>query len=264
MAVLSGNVFTTYGNVVRGFDGGDMAIEQLPPLSWWGRQYIGARLSPQDGCDPFLPVGGAMWQVMSGQDNNRVTIMPSDGTVVNTNNQMFSMGTSFLLNKGQSRVFTTEPDPDWTGPATTGDIVATGQDGIILLAQWLDCEPGLSVAMDSRLGTKTDITVAFPPGFEQEVIITRHAGTPVQFDGYTIPDGFFQRMSSSYDYDVARLTQDQFGACLDQVDPGCQHSISSAIGGVAVGWRGVDVVCSYSLTVPSSDPCVLPGPGCVQ
>ena len=106
------------------------------------------------------------------------------------------------------------------------------------------------------------MTIAFPAGFEQQVIITRRPKMPVQFDGYTIPVGFFRRISSAYDYEVARLNQDQFGTCLNAVDPGCQHTITSPLAGVGLGWRGVDVVCSYSLTVPPSSPCVFPG--CVQ
>lgn len=261
IVVFSGNVFTTYGHVITGFNGGDMALEQMPPVSAWGNEYIGARLAPQAGCDPFLMPGGGMWQVMAAQDGTTVTIAPSDGTLVNTNNQTFSTEASFTLNKGESCLFNTLPDPAWpaTSPPPTGDIVAIGMGGRpILLAQWLDCEPGLSLGMDTRFAGKTDMRIAFPPGFEQQVIITRRPKVPVQFDGYTIPDYFFQRISSAYDYEVARLNQDQFGACLNEVDSGCEHTITSLLAGVALGWRGADVVCSYSLTVPPSNPCVLP------
>ena len=265
VAVLSGNVFTTYGNVLNGFNGGDMAVEQLPPLAAWGNEYVGARLAPQAGCDPFFGPGGGMWQVMAAQAQTMVTISPSGGTLVNTNGMMFSIPARFTLNSGESRLFTTSPDPTWpaTLPAPTGDIVAIGGGGRpILLAQWLDCEPGLSLGIDARLSGKTNMTIAFPPGFEQQVIITRRPKTIVQFDGYTIPDSFFQRISTGYEYEVARLNQDQFGTCLNAVDPGCQHTITSPLASVGLGWRGADVVCSYSLTVPPSNPCVLPG--CVQ
>jgi len=262
VALFSGNIFTTYGHVMNGFDGGDMAIEQIPPLSAWGNEYIGARLAPQDGCDPFFMPGGGMWQVMAAQDNTRVTIAPSGGTLLQINHTTFSVPTQFVLNRGESSVFNTSPDPTWpaTSPPPTGDIVAIADDGsAILLAQWLDCEPGLSLGVDTRFGTQTNLTVAFPPGFQQQLIITRRLGMPVQFDGYTIPEDFFRRISKDYEYEVARLSQDQFGTCLNDVDPGCQHTITSPLLGVGLAWRGADVVCSYSLTVPPSNPCIRPG-----
>jgi len=262
VVVFSGNIFTTYGYVVQGFDGGDMAIEQMPPLSAWGSEYVGARLAPQDHCDPFLMPGGGMWQVMAAQDGTKITISPSGGTLIDINDTLFSMPTQFVLNSGQSRVFTTLPDPSWPtdSPPPTGDIVAIGDSGSpILLAQWLDCEPGLSLGMDTRFGTKTNMTVAFPPGFDQQLTITRRGKMPVQFDGYPIPDYYFQRISKDYEYEVARLTEDQFGSCLNEVDLGCKHTITSPLSGVALGWRGADVVCSYAVTVPPSNPCILPG-----
>jgi len=103
------------------------------------------------------------------------------------------------------------------------------------------------------------MTIAFPPGFDQQVTITRRLGVPVQFDGYTIPEEFFRRISKDYAYEVARLNQDQFGTCLNEVDPGCQHTITSPASAVGLSWRGADVVCSYAVTVPPSNPCVQPG-----
>jgi len=264
VAVYSGNVFTTYGHVATGFNGGDMAIEQMPPLLVWGSEYIGARLAPQDNCDPFLTPGGGMWQVLAAQDSTQITISPSRGTLIDLDGTMFSTPAQFMLNAGASRVFTTLPDPTWPAgaPPPTGDIVATADNGKqILLAQWLDCEPALSLAMDARLDARTNTTIAFPPGFDQQLVITRRAGSPVQFDGYTIPDGFFQRISKNYEFEVARLTQDQFGTCLNDVDPGCHHTITSLLSGVALGWRGADVVCSYAVTVPPSNPCIR---GCAE
>ena len=262
VSVFSGNVFTTYGHVATAFDGGDMAIEQMPPLSAWSNEYVGTRLDPELGCDPFLPVGGAMWQVVAAQDGTRVTVSLSAGTDANIDNTTFLTDTGFSLNQGMSKVFTTFPDAGWTGASPpTGDIIVTGS-GPILLGQWLDCEPSLSLGMDTRLGTKTNMTIAFPPGFQQEVVITRRAMMPVSFDNYPIPDGYFQRVSTNYEYQVARLTQKEFGDCLNDVDIACKHTITSPLSGVALGWRGVDVTCSYAVTVPPSDPCVRPG--CVQ
>jgi len=205
-----------------------------------------------------------MWQVLAAQDSTQITISPSRGTLIDLDGMPSATAAQFMLDAGASRVFTTLPDPTWPpgAPPPTGDIVATGDNGKqILLAQWLDCEPALSLGMDARLDTKTNTTIAFPPGFDQEMVITRRAGIPVQFDGYTIPDGFFQRISKNYEFEVARLTQDQFGTCLNDVDPGCHHTITSLLSGVALGWRGADVVCSYAVTVPPSNPCIR---GCAE
>jgi len=98
------------------------------------------------------------------------------------------------------------------------------------------------------------------------VVIVRPAGAPVQIDGQPIPKDFFQAASDDDDYEVARLTSDQFGPCLDQLDvQACQHRLISLTAGVAVGWRGADIVCSYALTVPPSYPCTQTTvTGCVQ
>ena len=264
VAVFSGNVFTTYGNVAQGLNGGDMAIEQMPPLSAWNNEYVGVRQAPGNGCTPYLAPGGAMWQVVAAQDNTRVTITPSRGTDVIANNMTFAMNAEFSLNRGQSSMFTTAPDSSWNGTAgPPGDIVVIA-NGPIMLAQWLDCDPGLSLGVDTRFDASTNMTIAFPPGFDQQVTITRRAGMPVQFDNYPIPDTYFQRVSLDYEYEVARLTPTEFGTCMIAADRGCQHTITSPLAGVGLGWRGVDIVCSYSLTAPPTNPCVHPMmPGCV-
>ena len=264
--VFSGNVFTTYGFEPYDFNGGDMAIEAMPPLSAWSQDYVGARLSPQDGCKPYFGDVGGLWQVLAAEDGTTVTISASPNTDLVVNNADMNQKTMFRLNRGKSMMFSTTPDPNWdgTGAPPTGDFVLKASNPV-LLGQWLDCEPGLSLGMDTRFGPSTDLSFAFPLGYDQQVVIARRAGTPVQIDGQTIPPAFFQPASGDNDYEVARLTADQFGPCLDALDvQACQHRLTSLITGVAVGWRGADIVCSYALTVPPSYPCVQPLPGCVQ
>jgi len=264
--VFSGNVFTTYGFEPHEFNGGDMAMEALPPLSAWSQDYVGARLSPQAGCNPYFGTGGGKWQVLASQDNTMVIISASPNTDLIVGDTNMEQQTMFRMSKGKTMTFNTIPDPGWDGtsPAPTGDFVLKANNPV-LLAQWMDCEPGLSLGMDTRFGPSTDMSFAFPLGFDQQVVITRRAGTPVQIDGQTIPSDFFQPASGNHDYEVARLTADQFGPCLDALDlQACQHRLTSLTAGVAVGWRGADIVCSYALTVPPSYPCTQPLPGCVQ
>lgn len=256
--VFSGNVFTTYGYEASGFNGGDMAIEQLPPLPSWGTEYVGARLAPQDGCDPFFGPGGGSWQLLAAKDGTRVTLSPSPGTIFIIENTQYSDETSFGMNAGETRQFKTIPDPAWTAAAPpTGDFVASAPQPF-LLAQWLDCEPGLSLGMDTRFGA-TDMTFGLPPGFQNQVVIARRAGMPVTFDGVDIPGYLFQPASAKGAFEVVRLTDGQFGPCADALDT-CVHTIKGQ--SMAVGWRGSDIVCSYSLTVPPANPCLMPALGC--
>jgi hypothetical protein len=92
-------------------------------------------------------------------------------------------------------------------------------------------------------------------------VIVRRIGAPVQLDGEPVPIDMFAPASNGQDFEVARLTNDQIGPCLDTSVSGmCQHHLSGAAMGLSL--RGMDVVCSYSLTIPPDTICVLPVPGC--
>ena len=269
VAVLSGNIFTTYGNEPSGFNGGDMAVEQLPPTANWSTTYIGARLAPEAGCDAFFGPDHGYWQLLASQDDTTVTLSPSPGSVLDLQSGVvFKNDTTFGMKRGQSRIFSTYPDPDPNadpnaalpaGPATpTGDFVVVATHPV-LLAQWMDCQPSLSFGVDARFGDG-DVVMAFPPGFEQEVLITRRKGAPVQFDQETLPDSLFRSASVDGAFEVARLEAKDLGQCLDTLE-GCQHVVSGLQFGAS--WRGMDIVCSYALTVPPRNICVLPAAGCV-
>jgi hypothetical protein len=263
VAVLSGNIFTTYGNEPSGFNGGDMAVEQLPPTANWSTTYIGARLAPEAGCDAFFGPAHGYWQVLASEDDTTVILSPSPGTVLDfQSGVVFKNDTPFVLKRGQSRIFSTYPDPDPAvplGPGTpTGDfgVVATHP---VLLAQWMDCQPSLSFGVDARFGNG-DVVMAFPPGFDQEVLITRRKGVPVQLDRKPLDDKLFHSASGDGAFEVARLETTDIGPCLDTLE-GCQHVVSGLQFGAS--WRGMDIVCSYALTVPPRNICVLPSaPGC--
>jgi hypothetical protein len=254
VAVFSGNIFTTYGYALDGFNGGDMAEEQLPPVVSWGQAYVVAWLSPQDGCDSFFGPGFGRWEVVAAEDDTDVTVTLPDHVLVDLPNL------TFHLNQGEFQSFYVHPDV--TLPATArplADFVASSSKPI-LLAQWLDCEPGLSWGIDTRL-VSTDAVFALPPAFDHQVVVVRGAGTAVTFDGQPLANDRFTPASDDDRFEVTRLNADDLGPCVDLLDR-CEHRLTgSAIG---LGWRGMDVVCSYSLTVPPTTYCALPGVSCAR
>jgi IgGFc binding protein len=252
VAVFSGNIFTTYGYAVTGFNGGDLAEEQLPPKVSWGQEYIGARLSPQVGCDSFFGVGVGLWRVVAGEDGTSVQLLPAPGVSIDGKNLPAEL--TFQLDRGASQSFFARSA---RGSAAQGDFFVQAS-GPIMLAQWLDCEPGLSWGIDARLGAGS-LAVTFPPGFDHEVVVVRKRGNPVMFDGYLLPEGRFRSVFETGGYEAARLQASDLKRCVDALDR-CEHRFSGAA--LGIGWRGMDVVCSYSLTVPSWNVCALPNVTC--
>jgi hypothetical protein len=253
VAVFTGNVFTTYGYVATGFNGGDLAVEQLPPTASWGREYAGAWLSPQKGCDPFFGPATGLWRVVAAEDNTTVTLSPAPGVTLDLPSLTFRLG------RGQSLQFLARGRPG----VQTGGAVAVAGDFVaranlpILLGQWLDCEPGLALGMDLRLGSGP-LTFVLPPAFENDIVLVRRKGAHLTFDDRDMASERFAPMelSTGTMLEVTRLLPSEIGPCADLIDP-CRHRIDGE--DYAMTWRGMDVVCSYALTVPTSNPCALPG-----
>ena len=101
-----------------------------------------------------------------------------------------------------------------------------------------------------------NLAFTLPPGFTHELVVVRKKGTEVKFDGVAM---VFASAIEGTAYELARLPAADLGDCRDLLDP-CQHSLSGAAFGVS--WRGMDAVCSYTLTVPPSYVCALPGMRC--
>ena len=101
VAVFTGNIYTTYGYDVIGFRGGDLAMEQLPPTSSWGIEYVGARLSPQSGCDSWFGAESGYWRVIAA-DETDVTLTASFGVLVDPSD--LQSGLPFHLRRGEARV----------------------------------------------------------------------------------------------------------------------------------------------------------------
>lgn len=255
LAVFSGNVFTTYGYDVAGSNGGDLAQEQLPPLSSWHREYFGVRLSPQAGCDPFFGAGSGMWRIVAAETPTTVVLSPAAGASID--GPGLPAGLTFDLAAGESRTFFVRGE---RSARAVADFRAHATRGRFLLAQWLDCEPGLSWGIDGRL-SDGDLVLTMPPGFDHELVVVRGPGSQVSFDGSLISDFQFKPISQDDPtHQVARLDASLL-ACADTWDS-CTHRLSGTRYNVA--WRGMDIVCSYSLAIPPSDPCALPTANCPQ
>lgn len=251
--VLSGNTYTSYLYDMSGLNGADMAIEQIPPTYRWAKEYVGAWLSPQEGCDGYFK-GQGSWQVIAAEDDTTVTLLSTATTTFTP------PITTFRLRRGMSQRFLTQSTDQaqvGSGVASTPDFVVQANRPI-LLAQWLDCEPGLSFGVDARL-QRGETLVSFPPGFEHQLVLVRRGGTAVTIDDIPVDDERFHPVLDSHEFEVARLSGADLGACLD-LSEGCARRIAGDA--VGVTWRGMDVVCSYSLTVPSADPCLLSGVSC--
>jgi hypothetical protein len=269
--VFSGNVLTGYNYEVSGLNGADLAFEQLPPVKGWNTTYVGAWLAPQDGCDPYFGKGSGSWQVIAAKDDTMVNITPSDTVVVDE--------PKFRLNGGMTKRFTVRVPQkvlDAGGPLPPTDFVVSSNVGHpILLVQWLDCEPAMALGIDARLISpsrgevpappgasplsRQEVVVAFPPGFDHQLVIVRRVGSPVWFDDELVGDDQFRLIDPQEPFEVARYSAAQLGQCIDLSD-GCSHVIRGDQ--IGVTWRGMDVVCSYAATLPSTSTCQLFGVPC--
>jgi hypothetical protein len=254
VAVFSGNIFTTYGFEVSGFAGGDLTHEQLPPTAAWGNQYVGAWLSPQTGCDPLFGAATGLWRVVAAEDGTRVTVSPAPRVTTDLAPLTFELG------RGASRSFVVRGRVTSAGQGDPFPDFFIDADKPILLVQWLDCEPSLAFGVDTRLNSGA-LAFTLPPGFDSELVVVRARGMTVQLDGRPIEGSFLSQVAGQGAYELARVSSADLGRCVDQQDP-CEHSLSGARYGVS--WRGMDVVCSYALTIPVENLCELRNLACPE
>jgi len=235
IAVFSGNIVTTYGKSAPGVHSPDMAHEQMPPIPSWSTKYVAAALPPQAGtCDTLIGRPGAsIWRLLAATNQTLVTFTFPDG------------------------VTTLDPVPLDAGEAT--EIVTTSDfyvessgtgAGPLLMTQGMDCEPSLSLAVsvDKFLD---DLTFAVLPWFDQMAVVVRkasdpsdptHLSVPLLLDGSPIPDTQFT--SAGGGSEIARVT---VASCPPSKQV-CAHRLQGAFG---VTMRGMDVLSSYALTVPT-------------
>jgi hypothetical protein len=223
IAVFSGNLTTTYGRELGDVvSSPDMALEQMLPLVYWSRTHVAAALPPQAStCDGLLGLPGASyWRVTADHNETLVTFDGPKGAM---------LPASFTLDAGQTRDFVVQ-DASFTVRGTEP----------VMVTQGMDCEPTLSLAVpvDQMLNE-----LAFPvlPNFAQmAAVVRKRDGGPVMFDNSFVTA--FQPAGT--DYEVAYVP---IAPCPTEVGV-CTHRLSGEFG---MTLRGMDVVCSYALTVPS-------------
>ena len=134
VAVFSGNVSTAYGVVgAAGINSPDMAHEQIPPVGSWSYRYVAASLPPQaDTCDTLLGTPGAsLWRMVSSAEG--ITTVDFTGAP-----GVIGLPTQIKLEAGVAKQFVVAGG-DFTVKAT----------GPLLLAQGIDCEPTLALAVSA-------------------------------------------------------------------------------------------------------------------
>jgi IgGFc binding protein len=237
VAVFSGNISTTYGIAAMGISSPDLAHEQLLPVTSWGLSYVAAALAPQTGvCDPLLdPPGSSIWTLLADRDDTEVHFAPFPGGAQTPPDRTLAAGESFHVVVPQSFTVTASRP--------------------FLVMQGMDCEPTLSSALPT-LPWLTDTRFAVLPAFDTMIALARPAGTPVYLDDATLADSLFDAVGGGFEVASVPL------APCPRQDVVCTHHVEGKFG---LTVRGMDVQCSYALTVPSWVPCADPNaPGCVN
>ena len=261
LSVLVGNVFTTYGYPLAGAQGGDMTLEQLPPTVAWGEKVVGAWLAPPPDCDPFFGPDTGRWRLIAAQNDTVVTLSPAPGVMIDP--PVLTM----TLASGTAWDFTSRPMPPPAdaspgAPGIAPDLVATSNRGGILLAQMLDCEPGLSFGIDTRTpitnGDRVDFVL--PPSFVHELVVVRQTAkqTSLSFDNRPVTQF---TPTGDPTLEIARIHSPEIARCAD-VTGECAHQLVGNVLGLA--WRGTDVVCGYSLSLPPTSVCAIAYRPCLQ
>ncbi len=237
VAVFSGNVSTAYGVVeATGINSPDMAHEQIPPIGSWSYRYVAAALPPQaNTCDTLLGRPGAsVWRMIAGAPGMTTVefFAPPgvEGLPPNNKLTLSEGGVAELIVSG-------------------GDFLVKASDAL-LLAQGIDCEPTLALAVSADKWL-TDLSFAVLPNFDQLVAVARVKGAPVMLDGVAIDDTRFLPAgtdSNGTSYEVARIS---LAICYPR-EIVCTHRLTGQFG---MTLRGMDVLSSYALTAPSWEGC---------
>jgi hypothetical protein len=197
-----------------------------------------------------------LWRVIAAGSTDgkltKVTITPALGVAIE-GPQLPADLIVRLVGK-QSQIFYSKSDHS---PPMPADFYVEA-DEPILLAQWIDCEPGLTWGVDASLSSGP-LAIKLVPGFDHEVIVVRDATSPVTLNGSLVPESRFRALVPDGRYQVARLGAADLGPCDDGWDSCLHHLSGKALG---VTWRGMDVVCSYALTIPAWHTCALPNVSC--
>jgi len=238
VAVFSGNVTTAYGVAgATGINSPDMAHEQIPPIGSWSHTYVAAALPPQSNtCDTLLGTPGAsVWRMVAGGPGpSTVEFSAPPGVVGLPANRMITLS-----------------EGDVAQLVVSGGDFYVRSSGPLLLAQGMDCEPTLALAVSADQWL-SDLSFAVLPNFDQLVAVVRPKGAMVTIDGVAIDDTRFVPAGSDKDgsaFEVARILL----ATCNPRDQVCTHRLMGEFG---MTLRGMDVLSSYALTAPSWKSCI--------
>jgi hypothetical protein len=231
VAVFSGNVSTAYGVVApAGINSPDMTHEQLPPIARWSLKYVAAALPPQaDTCDTLLGTKGAsVWRMVAANPATEVTFAAARGVAG-------LPSSAITMDAGDVREL-----------IVAGGDFSVQATGPLLLAQGMDCEPTLALAVSADKW-HSDLSFAVLPNFDQLIAVVRPRGSPVMLDDEPIDGALF--VSAGGNYEVARV---QLPVCPPR-DMVCVHRLSGQFG---MTLRGMDVLAGYALTAPAWAGCI--------
>jgi hypothetical protein len=225
VAVLSGNIYTTYGLSAPGINSPDMALEQMLPVRSWSQVYVAARLGPQNNtCDTLFMGGGALWLIAAALEDTRVTFEGPPEMAGLPAGEM-------ILGKGEVRQIIV---------GTLGSFLIKGSKPIMVM-QGMDCEPTLSSGVTTEALWR-DLRFALPANFDHELMVVRRDDMPVRLDNVPISDSEFLPVGGRFQ--AARVS---IQPCVGQ-PRNCLHRLEGTFG---LTLRGMDVLCSYALTVPT-------------
>jgi hypothetical protein len=234
VAVFSGNITTTYGRTsppgAPAVSSPDMAHEQMPRVGAWSRRYVAAALPPQAGvCNSLFGLDGAsLWRILAASDGTHVSFEAPVGVAG-------LPASDTVLNAGQVLELV----------VTGGSFVMTATNPV-MMTQGIDCEPTLSLAVPAD-GFLANLWFATLPGFDQRIAVARPTGQRLELDEVVVPDGMFAAVSP--DIEIASF---ELPACPPSALV-CAHHLAGTFG---MTMRGMDVVCSYALTVSPWNGCI--------
>lgn len=223
VAVFSGNISTTYGSSATGINSPDLAHEQLVPVRSWGTSFVGPIVPPQPGvCDPVLAHGRSMLLVVADKEGTDVRVASIIDDVDNPLRQ-------YALAPGE-RIEVQTPHA----------VVVTSSHPVQVM-QGIDCEPTLSSAVPTAPLLK-DFYFAVLPGFDTVIALVRRPGRAVFLDGARLEESLFEPVGGGFD--VAHVPLE---AC-PRAEGVCTHHVEGEFG---LTMRGMDVLASWALTVPT-------------
>jgi hypothetical protein len=232
VAVFSGNIATTYGEMGAGINSGDLAHEQLLPVSSWSTAFVAASLPPKVGvCDSLYDAGPtSIWRIVADEANTQIQFHAAKGVT--------GPFVPRTLGKGERLRLLVPAGVSFSVTATAP----------IEIMQGTDCEATLSSAVPAGpwLG---DLWFATLPTYDTALAVVRSAGQPVILDDARLADALFA--PAGMGFEVGQIAVDTCPLAAGV----CTHHLSGQFG---VSMRGQDVLTSWALTVPTWRPCLDP------